>query len=172
LDSLCHAAPPQGDHLPSSATDTASVARPATNGSTAIRQKAQPIGRTGLVGHIHLRTKRLSLCRSSDNSMKFFTIFSEALIVARSFSAGDLMRQENVGDRRTYALHLTDEGQAILGEIGRTAEERQDLLLTSLGKEEREQLADLLQRIADDQGLTPGVHPGFSRIGKKGRPKF
>jgi hypothetical protein len=104
--------------------------------------------------------------------MKFFTIFSEALIVARSFSAGDLMRQENVGDRRTYALHLTDEGQAILGEIGRTAEERQDLLLTSLGKEEREQLADLLQRIADDQGLTPGVHPGFSRIGKKGRPKF
>jgi DNA-binding MarR family transcriptional regulator len=85
---------------------------------------------------------------------------------------GFVKRREKADDRRTYALHLTNEGQAILGEIGRTAEERQDLLLTSLGKEEREQLADLLQRIADDQGLTPGVHPGFSRIGKKGRPKF
>jgi hypothetical protein len=34
----------------------------------------------------------LSRCRSADNSMKFFTIFSEVLIVARSFSAGDLAR--------------------------------------------------------------------------------
>jgi DNA-binding MarR family transcriptional regulator len=84
-------------------------------------------------------------------------------------TSGLVKRQENVDDRRTYALHLTDEGRAILGEIGRIAKEHQDLLLASLGKEEREQLADLLQRIADDQGLTPGVHPGFGRIGK-GRP--
>jgi DNA-binding MarR family transcriptional regulator len=82
-------------------------------------------------------------------------------------TSGFVKRQENTDDRRTYALHLTDEGQAILGEIGRIAEEHQDSLLASLGKEEREQLADLLQRIADDQGLTPGVHPGFSRIGRK-----
>src|SRR5262245_14776605 len=31
-------------------------------------------------------------------------------------TSGFVKRQENVGDRRTYALHLTDEGQAILGE--------------------------------------------------------
>ncbi|HZO84633.1 MAG TPA: MarR family transcriptional regulator [Verrucomicrobiae bacterium] len=84
---------------------------------------------------------------------------------------GILERQEKVDDRRTHALHLTDEGQAILGEISRIAKEHQDSLLASLGKEEREQLAEILQRIADDQGLTPGVHPGFSRIGRKGRPK-
>jgi DNA-binding MarR family transcriptional regulator len=84
---------------------------------------------------------------------------------------GFVKRQEKADDRRIYALHLTDEGQAILSEIGRIAKEHQDSLLASLGKEEREQLADLLQRIADDQGLTPGVHPGFSRIGRKGRPK-
>jgi DNA-binding MarR family transcriptional regulator len=84
---------------------------------------------------------------------------------------GFLMRQENADDRRTYALHLTEEGQATLIEIGRVAKEHQDSLLASLGKEERERLADLLQRIADDQGLTPGVHPGFSRIGREGRPK-
>ena len=86
--------------------------------------------------------------------------------------SGFLKRQENADDRRTYALHLTDEGQAILGDIGRVARESQESLLRSLGKEEREQLAALLQRIADDQGLTPGVHPGFSRIGGKGRPKY
>jgi DNA-binding MarR family transcriptional regulator len=86
-------------------------------------------------------------------------------------TSGFLKRQENADDRRIYALHLTDEGQAILGEIGRIAKEHQDSLLASLGKEEREQLTDILQRIADDQGLTPGVHPGFSRIGRKGRPK-
>jgi DNA-binding MarR family transcriptional regulator len=83
---------------------------------------------------------------------------------------GIVKRQGKADDRRTYALHLTDEGQAILGEIGRIAQEHQDSFLASLGKEEREQLSDLLQRIADDQGLTPGVHPGFSRIGRKGRP--
>jgi DNA-binding MarR family transcriptional regulator len=85
--------------------------------------------------------------------------------------SGFVKRQEKADDRRTYALHLTDEGQAILGEIGRIAKEHQDSLLASLGKEEREQLADILQRIADDQGLTPGVHPGFSWIGRRGRPK-
>jgi hypothetical protein len=30
---------------------------------------------------------------------------------------------------------------------------------------ESEQLRGFLQRIADEQGLTPGVHPGFSRLG-------
>jgi DNA-binding MarR family transcriptional regulator len=86
-------------------------------------------------------------------------------------ASGFVKRQEKADDRRTYALHLTGEGQAILGEIGRVAREHQDSLLASLSKEEREQLADLLQRIADEQGLMPGVHPGFSRIGRRGRPK-
>lgn len=86
-------------------------------------------------------------------------------------TSGFVKRQEGVDDRRAYALHLTDEGQAILGEIGRIAKEHQDSLLAPLSKEEREQLVDILQRIADDQGLSPGVHPGFSRIGRRGRPK-
>jgi DNA-binding MarR family transcriptional regulator len=81
---------------------------------------------------------------------------------------GFVERRGSEDDRRTYALHLTDGGRAILREIGRVAREHQEALLESLGKVEREQLAELLQRIADEQGLTPGVHPGFSRLGKKG----
>ncbi len=84
---------------------------------------------------------------------------------------GFVKRRENEDDRRIYALYLTDKGEGVLGEIGRVGKEHQESLLASLGKEEREQLAGLLQRIADEQGLTPGVHPGFSRLGGKGRSK-
>jgi hypothetical protein len=32
-------------------------------------------------------------------------------------------------------------------------------------------LGELLARVAETQGLTPGVHPGFSRAGsRKGKP--
>src|SRR5215813_5794588 len=48
-------------HSPSCATDTASVAKPATNGSIAIRRKAPPDWLSALADHIHLQTKRLSL---------------------------------------------------------------------------------------------------------------
>ena len=38
----------------------------------------------------------------------------------------------------------------------------------SAGSKEREQLAGLLERIVEQQGLTPGVHPGFGRMGRMG----
>jgi hypothetical protein len=41
--------------------------------------------------------------------------------------------------------------------------EHQDSLCAALNDQERAQLAPLLRRIAEDQGLRPGVHPGFSR---------
>ncbi|MEV0298850.1 hypothetical protein [Nocardia sp. NPDC050710] len=37
-------------------------------------------------------------------------------------------------------------------------------LCGDLSDEEYEQLAALLTRIADRQGLTPGVHPGYRRL--------
>jgi len=39
-------------------------------------------------------------------------------------------------------------------------------LCEALGAEEREQLAGMLRRIADQQGLRPGVHPGFRTLGR------
>ena len=76
-------------------------------------------------------------------------------------------RRDKPDDRRTYALHLTEKGRNVLKTIGRVAREHQDALAAALTGEEREQLATLLRRIADEQGLTPGVHPGFSRLGRK-----
>ena len=73
-------------------------------------------------------------------------------------------RQPNADDRRQYALHLTDKGQGTLSEIGRIGREHTESLCASLSATEREQLGDLLQRIATEQGLSPGVHPGYRRM--------
>ena len=84
---------------------------------------------------------------------------------------GVLERRDNPQDRRLYALRLTDKGQRTMAEIGRISRAHDDALCAALGEREREQLGLLLRRIADDHGLTPGVHPGFARIGaSKQRP--
>ena len=77
---------------------------------------------------------------------------------------GLLERRADPSDRRSYALHLTDKGRDTMKAIGRLAREHQDALLGALSAEERDQLASLLSRVADQQGLRPGVHPGFSRV--------
>lgn len=74
-------------------------------------------------------------------------------------------RKPNPDDRRLYSLHLTNGGVGALERVGKVAREHQDALLASLNPEERETLAVLLLRIANQQGLTPGVHPGYQSAG-------
>jgi DNA-binding MarR family transcriptional regulator len=73
-------------------------------------------------------------------------------------------RRPRADDRRQYALHLTPKGQEMLGEIGRIGREHMESLCASLSAAEREQLGELLQKIANEQGLSPGVHPGYRRM--------
>lgn len=82
-------------------------------------------------------------------------------------SRGITERREDPDDRRRYALHLTDKGRTTLDDIGKISREHQKALLASLSQEEQEQLTVLLQRIADEQGLSRGVHPGYSRAGRR-----
>jgi DNA-binding MarR family transcriptional regulator len=77
---------------------------------------------------------------------------------------GLVERRDHPTDRRSYALYLTDKGRETLKTIGRLAREHQEHLCAALNEKEREQLASLLRRIAEEQGLRPGVHPGFSRL--------
>jgi DNA-binding MarR family transcriptional regulator len=79
-------------------------------------------------------------------------------------SRGLLERKPNPEDRRQYALHLTAKGRDTFARIGQIARRHQDALCASLTEEEREKLAELLRKIADEQGLTPGVHPGYRRL--------
>nr|WP_205624737.1 MarR family winged helix-turn-helix transcriptional regulator [Vulgatibacter incomptus] len=78
---------------------------------------------------------------------------------------GLLERRDDPDDRRTYRLFVTDKGQESLEAIGRVARAHQVALCAALSDDERRTLADLLSRIADEQGLTPGVHPGFRKMG-------
>jgi DNA-binding MarR family transcriptional regulator len=75
-------------------------------------------------------------------------------------------RREDPDDRRRYALHLTEEGRSMLARIGRASGEHSQALFAALSRNEQRQLAVLLQRIADQQKLTRGVHPGYRQIGR------
>jgi DNA-binding MarR family transcriptional regulator len=77
-------------------------------------------------------------------------------------SKGLVERRAHQSDRRSYALHLTEAGKSTLQAIGRVAREHQQTLLAALSEEEQRQLAGLLQRVADQQGLIPRVHPGYA----------
>lgn len=78
---------------------------------------------------------------------------------------GLVERRDHPEDRRVYALHLTEKGSRAMAELGRVARAHDDAVCASLSEKERELLRSLLSRIADDQGLTPGVHPGFAHVG-------
>ena len=79
---------------------------------------------------------------------------------------GLVERRSSSEDRRVYALHLTRKGSEALELISRVAREHDDAVCAALTAAERETLEALLRRIADQQGLTPGVHPGFARMGR------
>lgn len=81
---------------------------------------------------------------------------------------GVLERRRNPTDRRLHAVHLTRAGQRLMGEIRRVAGEHNAALLLALDPAEREQLRGLLGRIATEQGLTEGVHPGYRSLTSTG----
>ena len=78
--------------------------------------------------------------------------------------AGLIERRPDNSDRRVYALHLTARGKKALQAITRVAHEHEDALCAVLNASERQTLAQLLSRIADEQQLRPGIHPGYRRL--------
>ncbi|MDF2697953.1 MAG: Transcriptional regulator, MarR family [Labilithrix sp.] len=81
---------------------------------------------------------------------------------------GLLERRDSPEDRRIYELHLTPKATQALETIARVGRAHSETLCASLDAEERETLTSLLVRIAEEQGLTPGVHPGFRQMGSAG----
>ena len=77
---------------------------------------------------------------------------------------GLVERASNPEDRRTHALRLTPDGHRAIDAVGKIGREHQEALLAALTKEEREMLTALLRRVVSEQGLTPGVHPGYARM--------
>jgi DNA-binding MarR family transcriptional regulator len=73
-------------------------------------------------------------------------------------------RRNNPNDRRSYALYLTKSGREILQQIGKIGRQHQDAICAALSESERTMLCDFLARIAAEQGLAPGIHPGFKTM--------
>jgi DNA-binding MarR family transcriptional regulator len=80
---------------------------------------------------------------------------------------GLVERRGNPDDRRRYDLHLTEKGRSTLETVGRISREHSKALCAALSEAEKRQLTGLLQRVADEQGLTPGVHPGYRQVGRR-----
>jgi len=70
-------------------------------------------------------------------------------------------RHRDPVDRRAYTLYLTPQGRDLLAELERAADDDEAELLTALNTSERAQLISLLQRVAQSQRLTAGVHPNL-----------
>jgi DNA-binding MarR family transcriptional regulator len=79
---------------------------------------------------------------------------------------GLVRRVRDETDRRRNAVRLTAAGRKALETIGRSAAEHENELCAPLSSRERDQLKRLLRKIADDQGLAAGVHPGYRTLGR------
>ena len=77
---------------------------------------------------------------------------------------GLVERRPSPADRRSHALYLSAAGHKTLKEIGRISREHQNTLCAALNEAERGQLEYLLRKIAEDQHLAPGIHPGFRKL--------
>ncbi|HEX3785220.1 MAG TPA: MarR family transcriptional regulator [Pseudonocardiaceae bacterium] len=77
---------------------------------------------------------------------------------------GVIERRRNPDDRRLHAVFLTDEGQELMGRLGKLAMVHGREITEALDEAQRLQLHELLRSIAERQGLAVGVHPGFRSI--------
>ena len=79
---------------------------------------------------------------------------------------GLIERRRDPQDRRNHALHLTAEGSRLIGQLSRVAAAHEEAVCAGLAPQERQQLAVLLERVAANQGLEPGIHPGYRQLGR------
>jgi DNA-binding MarR family transcriptional regulator len=114
-----------------------------------------------------LRLLRHSEGISQQNLAKALNMHASRLValIDALESDGLVVREPHATDRRLYSLKLTSKGTEVLRSIGDLARQHNELMCAGLSAAECAQLESLLQKIAQRQGLIPGVHPGYKDIG-------
>jgi len=84
---------------------------------------------------------------------------------------GYVERRRNPDDRRLHALHLTAAGKKMMTKIGELGRQHERLLTAGLDAQQRDALRQLLSVLAERQGLTPHVHPGYRTLGRATNPR-
>lgn len=78
---------------------------------------------------------------------------------------GLVRRDRPPTDRRVFALRLTDDGERMLERVRQIGLAQEQRLTAALTPAERDTLIAQLRRLADAEGLTPGIHPGLRKFG-------
>ena len=79
---------------------------------------------------------------------------------------GYVERRRNPSDRRLHALYLTAAGKKLMRRLSELARSHEQRMTAALDAGQRDMLRDLLTTVAQDQGLTPHVHPGYRSLGR------
>jgi DNA-binding MarR family transcriptional regulator len=79
---------------------------------------------------------------------------------------GFLERRPNPTDRRLYALHLTVAGKRLMRKLSQLARQHESQLTSALDPEQYTALRGLLTAVAQQQGLTPHIHPGYRTLAR------
>ena len=106
-----------------------------------------------------------SACNQQELAKRLGVLPSRLVILIDELTEkGWVERRRSQKDRRHSELVLTKEGRQMLEKVSQVAEKHEAELCAALSREEREILAMLCRKVADQQGLTPGVHPGFRKL--------
>jgi DNA-binding MarR family transcriptional regulator len=81
---------------------------------------------------------------------------------------GYVERRRNPDDRRLHALYLTESGKKLMQKISELVRQHERRMTAGLDAEQRSTLRELLAGLAERQGLTPHVHPGYRTLGGRG----
>ncbi len=77
---------------------------------------------------------------------------------------GYIERRRNPEDRRLHALYLTAAGKRLLRKLSELARQHELRFASALDAEQYGTLRELLATLAQQQGLTPHVHPGYRTL--------
>jgi DNA-binding MarR family transcriptional regulator len=78
-----------------------------------------------------------------------------AVVTGQLYSRGLIERHRDPADRRRYVVELTGGGRRLLSDADKTIEAGEEDILSALDESERQQLWELLRRMADTLELCP-----------------
>jgi DNA-binding MarR family transcriptional regulator len=78
-----------------------------------------------------------------------------AVVTGQLYSRGLIERHRDPADRRRYVVELTGVGRRLLSDADKTIEAGEEDILSALDESERQQLWELLRRMADTLELCP-----------------
>ncbi|MEV0845557.1 MarR family winged helix-turn-helix transcriptional regulator [Streptomyces sp. NPDC049954] len=138
-------------------------------GAYAAQRFAERVGELGVspsdVGLLRLVARRPGLSQR-ELAGELGVVPSRVVTLIDQLDRGGLVeRRRSARDRRHHELHLSPAGEELLARMHEVAADHEDALLTGLDTEERTALRELLGRIAREQDLAPGVHPGYRQGG-------